>query len=171
MRAYSLTPSSRPALRTRRSSTSEGRASFFPPACTAARKEASSSGGPLSLGRLACILHSPWFAGTYAFGRSRRRKQPDGGTRQELLPPSEWLAFIRDAHPGYISWQQYLQTQQRLQSSAKALHFGRSQSPPREGPALLQGRAVCGLCGPYTDHQGPRTEISSTGVRFEKSPL
>ena len=31
--------------------------------------------------------------------------------------------------------------------SGKALHFDRSQSPPREGPALLQGRAVCGLCG------------------------
>jgi len=28
---------------------------------------------------------------------------------------------------------------------AKALHFDRSQSPPREGPTLLQGRVVCGL--------------------------
>jgi len=103
--------------------------------------------GPLSLGRLVSILHSPWFAGAYSFGRSRWRKQPGGGTRHEALPPNEWLAFIRDAHPAYITWDQYVQTQQRLRDSGKALHFDCSQSPPREGPALLQGRAVCGLCG------------------------
>jgi hypothetical protein len=99
------------------------------------------------LSRVASLLHSPWYAGAYAFGRSRWRTQPDGRARREPLPPGEWLALIRDAHPGYISWDQYMQNQQRLQASAKALHFDRSQSPPREGPALLQGRAVCGLCG------------------------
>jgi len=103
--------------------------------------------GPLGLGRVVSILHNPWFAGAYAFGRSRHRQQPDGRTRHETLPPSEWLALIRDAHPGYISWEQYQQTQHRLQASARALHLDRSQTPPREGPALLQGRAVCGLCG------------------------
>jgi DNA invertase Pin-like site-specific DNA recombinase len=103
--------------------------------------------GPLSLGRVACILHSPWYAGTYAYGRSRWRKHPDGKTRYEHRPPSEWLALIRDAHPSYITWEQYTQNQQRLQTSAKAMHLDRSQTPPREGPALLQGRAVCGVCG------------------------
>ncbi len=63
------------------------------------------------------------------------------------MPPSEWVAFIRDAHPGYISWEQYERNQQRLQQSAKALHHNGSQTVPREGPALLQGLAVCGLCG------------------------
>ncbi len=57
------------------------------------------------------------------------------------------LALIREAHPGYISWDEYARNAQRLQTSAKALHFDRSQTLPREGPALLQGRAVCGLCG------------------------
>ena len=100
---------------------------------------------PLYLGRLASILHNPWYAGAYVFGRGRYRKQPDGRVRRELVPPAEWIALIRDAHPGYISWEQYEQNEQRLRSSTKALHFHRS--PPREGPALLQGRAVCGLCG------------------------
>jgi DNA invertase Pin-like site-specific DNA recombinase len=104
--------------------------------------------GPLSLGRAASILHNPWYAGAFAFGRSRCRKRPDGRKiRREFLPPAEWLALVRDAHAGYISWDAYVQNQQRLQMSAKALHFDRSQSVPREGPALLQGRAVCGLCG------------------------
>lgn len=105
--------------------------------------------GPLSLGRATSILHSPWYAGAYAFGRSRHRKQLDGKARRTKLPSNEWLALLRDAHPGYISWEQYTENQRRLAESAKALHFDRSQSPPREGPALLQGRVVCGLCGSH----------------------
>jgi DNA invertase Pin-like site-specific DNA recombinase len=105
--------------------------------------------GPLSLGRAASILHSPWYAGAYAFGRARHRKQLDGNVRRTKLPTNEWLALVRDAHPGYISWEQYLENQRRLAESTKALHFDRSQSPPREGPALLQGRVVCGLCGSH----------------------
>jgi len=103
--------------------------------------------GPLSVARAANILHSPWYAGAYAFGRSRWRKQPDGRMRRYPLPTSEWTALIRDCHPGYISWEEYTHNQERLRVSAKAMHHDRSHSPPREGPALLQGRAVCGLCG------------------------
>jgi DNA invertase Pin-like site-specific DNA recombinase len=102
---------------------------------------------PLSVGRVACVLHSPWYAGAYAFGRARWRKRPDGKKhRREHKPQGEWLALLRDAHPGYISWDEYTRNQERLQTSAKALPT-RSQPTPREGPALLQGRAVCGLCG------------------------
>jgi hypothetical protein len=101
----------------------------------------------LSLGRVASALHNPWYAGAYAFGRGRWRKQQDGKTRHERLPAGEWHVLIKDAHPGYISWQEYERIEQRLQASAKALGFDRRQGPPREGPALLQGRAVCGLCG------------------------
>jgi DNA invertase Pin-like site-specific DNA recombinase len=120
---------------------------LFPTRLSGGPRKGELAWGPLSLGRVASILHNPWYAGVYAFGRTRCRKQPDGRIRHDHLPPSEWLAFIRDAHPGYISWEEYLCNQQRLQASSKALHFDRSQSPPREGPALLQGRALCGLCG------------------------
>jgi DNA invertase Pin-like site-specific DNA recombinase len=98
----------------------------------------------LSLGRASTALHNPSYAGAYAFGRSRWRKQPDGGYHHEHLPQDQWQVLIRDAHPGYISWQEYESNLQRLRASAKALGFER---PPREGPALLQGRVVCGLCG------------------------
>ena len=115
---------------------------------------------PLSLGRIAHVLHSPWYAGAYAYGRARWRKHPGGKMRREYRPPEEWLALIRDAHPGYISWDDYARNEQRLQTSAKALHFDRS--PPREGPALLQGRAVCGLCGSRMHvrySSGPRKNV------------
>jgi DNA invertase Pin-like site-specific DNA recombinase len=102
---------------------------------------------PLSLGRAVHALRNPWYAGAYVFGRCRHRKQPDGRYRVDYLPPKEWLAFLKDAHPAYISWEEHERIDQRLQAGAKALRFGQAQCPPREGSALLQGRAVCGLCG------------------------
>ena len=101
---------------------------------------------PLSLGRAAHALHNPWYAGAYVYGRCRWRKHADGRTRLQHLPQSEWHAFIKDAHPGYISWQEFERIEQRLQESAKAIHW-EPRSALREGAALLQGHAVCGLCG------------------------
>jgi DNA invertase Pin-like site-specific DNA recombinase len=102
---------------------------------------------PLSVGRACHVTHNPFYAGAYAFGRGRFRKQPDGRYRHEHLPQDQWQVLIRDAHPAYISWQEYESNLQRLRDSAKAFGFQRNAGPPREGPALLQGRAVCGLCG------------------------
>jgi DNA invertase Pin-like site-specific DNA recombinase len=102
---------------------------------------------PLSLGRACSALHNPWYAGAYAFGRGRWRKQPDGRQRHERLPRDQWHVLIRDAHPAYISWQEYERYEQQLRESAKALGFERNAGPAREGPALLQGKAICGLCG------------------------
>jgi hypothetical protein len=58
----------------------------------------------------------------------------------------DWLACIPNAHPGYISWEQYQQNLKLLESNGKGYALARS-SPPREGAALLQGRAMCGRCG------------------------
>lgn len=102
---------------------------------------------PLSVGRACSAVHNPWYAGAYAFGRGRCRKQPDGRSRHERLPRDQWHVLIRDAHPGYISWHEYERYEQQLRNSAKALGFERQAGPAREGPALLQGKAMCGLCG------------------------
>ena len=102
---------------------------------------------PLSLNRTCTALHNPWYAGAYAFGRARWSKQPDGRRRRERLPPHQWHVLIQDAHPAYISWQDYERYEQQLRASAKAIGFERHAGPAREGPALLQGHAVCGLCG------------------------
>ena len=103
--------------------------------------------GPLCLNRTISILHNPWYAGAYVFGRRRHRKLPDGRMRQERLPPEEWHALIRDAHAAYISWEEHKRIEQRLETLAKAVACKVRESPPREGPALLQGRVVCGICG------------------------
>jgi hypothetical protein len=63
------------------------------------------------------------------------------------LPQEQWHVLIREAHPAYVSWSEYERNQQQLLASARAIAFERSRSAPREGPALLQGHAVCGVCG------------------------
>lgn len=120
---------------------------LFPTRVAAGARKGELVWGPLCLGRACHALHNPWYAGAYAYGRGRYRKQVDGRIRHEYLPHGQWQVLIRDRHPGYISWQQYEHIQQQLQTGAKAIHFERSQTPPREGPALLQGRVVCGVCG------------------------
>ena len=120
---------------------------LFPTRVAAGARKDELAWVPLSLGRACSVMHNPWYAGAYAFGRSRSRKQPDGRYQYQRLPRDQWHVLIRDAHPGYISWQEYERHEQQLRESAKALGFERNAGPPREGPALLQGHAVCGLCG------------------------
>jgi hypothetical protein len=63
------------------------------------------------------------------------------------LPAEEWIALIRDAHEGYISWEEYEENLRRLRENACLLGDDRQAGPPREGPALLQGLAICSVCG------------------------
>jgi DNA invertase Pin-like site-specific DNA recombinase len=93
------------------------------------------------------ILHHPRYAGAFCFGRQHTRKFPDGRQTHEKLPPDKWTAFIRDAHEGYISWEQFEENVKRLRDNAAAYSAEREKGPPREGPALLQGLAICAVCG------------------------
>jgi DNA invertase Pin-like site-specific DNA recombinase len=101
----------------------------------------------LSVGRAASALHNPWYAGAYVYGRTRHRKKAGGGVKKELLPKNEWIALIPDNHPGYIPWEEHERIERRLKENEGTTRWTRHRGPPREGLALLQGRAVCGLCG------------------------
>jgi len=103
-------------------------------------------GAALMHSRALYILHNPRYAGAFVFGRNRTRLRPDGSTTYTKLPREQWLLF-QDVHPGYISWGQYEENLQRLRENAYANGQDRRRSPAREGPALLQGLAVCGVCG------------------------
>lgn len=92
------------------------------------------------------VLKNPRYAGTYCFGRRHYRLGVDGRYHATWLPPEEWLANQPEAHPGYITLEEFQTNQERLQANALAYGAER-KSPPREGPALLQGLAVCGRCG------------------------
>lgn len=102
---------------------------------------------PLEHNRALRILQNPRYAGAFAFGRHRTRPSPGGGTRQEKVPLEEWKVLIPEAHEGYITWTEYEENLNRLKENAQAFGADRRRSPPREGPALLQGMLVCGRCG------------------------
>jgi DNA invertase Pin-like site-specific DNA recombinase len=93
------------------------------------------------------ILHNPRYTGAFVYGRSHSRKTIQGELVVTRIPQEQWLTFIPEAHDGYICWDEYQQNQKRLQDNARALGKDRRRSPPREGPALLQGLLLCGRCG------------------------
>jgi hypothetical protein len=103
--------------------------------------------GPLLHWRALRALKNPCYAGAFVYGRSQTRRTPHGGERRSQLPREQWHTLIRDAHPGYITWADYEENLSRLHDNAQACGADRRHGPPREGPALLQGLAVCGRCG------------------------
>ena len=89
----------------------------------------------------------PRYAGAFAYGRRRERLAGNGKKSYQLVPREQWIALIRDAHPGYISWDQYETNQRLLLGNVTAHGADRAAGPAREGTALLQGLAICGRCG------------------------
>ncbi len=102
---------------------------------------------PLCHSRALRILHNPRYAGAFFRGRTKTRKDLEGKRHTRLLPQEEWDVLLPDVHPGYISWQQFQRNQQRLRDNAQAQGKDRRRSPAGEGPALLQGITICGVCG------------------------
>jgi DNA invertase Pin-like site-specific DNA recombinase len=95
------------------------------------------------------FLTNPAYAGAFVFGRTRQQKQLDASGRVRRrtveLPLEEWSVCLPDHHPGYVSWQEYLATRERLRANVRPR--GEGGGAAREGQALLQGLARCGRCG------------------------
>lgn len=96
--------------------------------------------------RVLNILHNPRYAGAYVYGRSRQRKR-GGHVLFRRLPREQWKVFLPNAHPPYVSWEEFESNQARLLDNSNGYGPDRRKSPPREGTALLQGMVICGICG------------------------
>ena len=92
------------------------------------------------------IIHNPRYAGAFVFGRTKHRRLPSGKYSSRQVPSDEWI-LLRDVHPGYVSWEEYLSNLQRVKGNALAWSTERHRGPAREGTALLQGLVICGACG------------------------
>lgn len=96
------------------------------------------------------VLHNPAYAGAYVYGRRQseplRRRAGQIRPTTIKLPVDRWPVCLKDAHPGYISWEEFMANQSRLQSNAARRKRGQPGAP-RKGQALLQGIAICGRCG------------------------
>jgi DNA invertase Pin-like site-specific DNA recombinase len=101
---------------------------------------------PLTHSRTLRFIHNPLYAGIYCYGRQQIKKTVNG-KKSVKMPPGDWHVYMTDAHPGYITRAQFEDNIKKLADNACAHGKDRRKSPPREGPALLQGIIVCGKCG------------------------
>ena len=107
---------------------------------------------PLGQRRVLSVLHNPTYAGAYAYGRTQSRRQALPGEtrlvekRTQRPNPDDWRILLLDAHPGYITWEQYLRNQQHLDDN-RTFRSEDRRGAVREGTALLQGIVLCGCCG------------------------
>jgi len=99
----------------------------------------------LSKSRVIEVLHNPRYAGIFAYGkRTVQYVAAEKKMKVVHLPRENWWVFLPGAHEGYITLEQYEENQKRL---AENENCRKRKCPPREGPALLQGLAICGRCG------------------------
>lgn len=103
--------------------------------------------GPLLHCRALDVLHNPCYAGAYSYGRHHVRRTVDGRMVVELRPQEEWEVLLQEHHAGYLTWTEHQDNLRRLRENAQAQGKERRHGPPREGPALLQGLVICGICG------------------------
>ena len=95
------------------------------------------------------VLSNPAYAGAYAYGKTRRERYVDETgrmrTRTRRLPRCQWAVLIRGHHEGFIDWETYELNRARIDGNLRpGTH---RPGAVREGAALLQGLATCGVCG------------------------
>jgi DNA invertase Pin-like site-specific DNA recombinase len=107
--------------------------------------------GYLTHSRVLGILKNPSYAGMYVFGRYqyRRRINPSGEVHKQMhpVPMADWRVSLKEHHEGYITWDEFLKNQERLEKNRTNGGEMILSGPAREGLALLQGLLVCGHCG------------------------
>ena len=105
--------------------------------------------GQLGHPRVLQLLHNPRYAGAFFFGRTKTHAGGSNGKTQSApnRDRSTWVALLPGAHPGYITWEEFEDNQRRLLESAQSYNPIDRKHPPGEGPALLQGLLICGVCG------------------------
>jgi hypothetical protein len=65
--------------------------------------------------------------------------------RKTAMP--DWRVHLAEHHEGYLTWDDYMQNQQRLAKNRTNGEQMVLSGAAREGAALLQGLLLCGCCG------------------------
>jgi DNA invertase Pin-like site-specific DNA recombinase len=106
---------------------------------------------PPRLTFIAGVLHNPFYAGAYAWGRHpvevvwrdgqvRKRRLP-------VLPPEQARVFLRDHHEGYIDWATFQDYQRMIRRNNLRSAADDTAGAARAGKGLLTGLLRCGRCG------------------------
>jgi DNA invertase Pin-like site-specific DNA recombinase len=123
--------------------------------------------------RVRSILKNPAYAGAYVYGRrcaAPERRGPNALHPTKAVPPDEWEVCIRDAHPGYIGWEEFMSNRERLADNCARFRDGR-RGIPRRGKALLQGIVKCGRCGRrmMLNYSGPACDYAVYRCRSDRT--
>ena len=112
-------------------------------------------------------LTHPAYAGAYVYGRTRKERRLDATgvlrQRSRRLPRDQWGVLIRDHHPGFIDWDTYQANQAGIGANIRPQASEAGTGAVREGCALLQGLATCGVCGRKLAifYRGPAKSVSN----------
>ncbi len=120
---------------------------LFPRAIRQGPRKGEIGWSPIDRSMVLQVLHHPVYAGAFCYGRRRLVHLPEGRHGQRSLPRKEWVSLVKDAHVGYITWENYEANERRILENGEAAGRFRRRCSPREGPALLQGLGLCGRCG------------------------
>ncbi len=107
---------------------------------------------PLRHSRALAMLHNPFYAGAYVYGRTKSRTRllpgeaPRIKARSRRVARVDWPIVLRDHHSGYLSWEQFVNNGQQLDDN-RTYRAEERHGAVREGSALLHGLVVCGRCG------------------------
>ena len=101
---------------------------------------------PMNRTLIVNMIHHPIYAGAYVYGRKKfdpsqkLAGKPQSGRKR--LGPEQWMVFIPDKLPSYITLEQWERNRKRLRENSTRFHSG-----PSRGASILAGRIVCGKCG------------------------
>jgi hypothetical protein len=116
------------------------------------------------------VLKLPAYAGAYSYGKRQVSGQPGSGVKRwQWQPPEAWLVLLKEAHPAYLSWEEYMDNQATMAANWQQSRFANPEDERNRGPnnepfsdrvgpagfggaagkgrALLQGLVVCSRCG------------------------
>jgi hypothetical protein len=123
--------------------------------------------------RIGQILKNPFYAGAFAWGRTRTTTVVQEGRAKQSgrrrRPLDEWKVLIHDHHPGYITWDDYLENQLILERN-RTMKDSPTHGPARCGSALLVGLLRCGRCGHkmFTCYGGVTSDVARYVCRGER---
>jgi hypothetical protein len=111
---------------------------------------------PPAYRNIIAVLQNPFYAGAYAYGKSRvQTNLIDGSLRKTYgrrRPMEEWTVLARDHHEGYVTWESFERNRARLSQNSYCQRAGGTKAAQPEratGPRdtrrnrAPQGVAVC----------------------------
>ena len=100
----------------------------------------------LRLHNVLSMIHNPYYAGVYYYGENQIVWTPEG-KKSKKMPREDWHVFIKGHHDMYISYEEFEENERVLLENYTQRDCAGKKTPPREGPALIQGLVWCGKCG------------------------